>query len=314
MYIVNQLKRYIRTVPITDELYYRFSYVMTKLAPMFYCKLLYLSLCSQHLDLKKPKSLDEKSIWLKLNLYKDNPLIQKCTDKFRVREYVNDCGCGEIVNELYGVWDSVDEIQLDRLPERFVLKCNHSSGDVQICTNKRTFDFEQAKEILRKSLRRDYSVYGVELMYKNIPRKIVCERYLDASPLPIPNDYKFFCFNGVPQYIMFCTGREHGHAKYYIYDLDWKLQDITYDSEKLSDSDIQVMEMYKPSSLLKMVEYAKRLSKPFPFVRVDLYEITGRVVFGEMTFANTGGFDSYILLPEYNLKMGELLQLPLRRW
>ena len=310
--MLSKLKDFFRKYEFARDIhrdtFYLWNYCMTKISPALFCKLIYWNMFRDNLDLDNPKSLNEKSIWLKLNPYRNNDLIRKCTDKYRVREYIIECGCGKLLNELYAVWNSVDDIEWEKLPDRFVLKCNHTSGDVVICRDKNSFDISKSKKILRRGMHRDYSVYLAELMYEGIPRKIICEKYLDATPFLIPRDYKIFCFHGIPHYIMYCTGREQGHAKYYFFDFDWKMLNITYDSQKLGE-DWNFFNDQKPLCLAEMREYAKRLSKPFPFVRVDFYEISGKIIFGELTFANTGGFDNYILLPEYNLKMGELLDL-----
>lgn len=147
--------------------------------PELATKMLYRITIGKKLDLKNPKSFNEKLQWLKLYQYQDNEIVTKAVDKYKVREYLESIGYSDLLNELYGVYDCVDDIDIDKLPDSFVLKCNHDCGSVVICKDKSNFDWETARKKLIKCLNTDYWLNNVEVQYKNVKKKIICEKYLE---------------------------------------------------------------------------------------------------------------------------------------
>ena len=279
---------------------------LSTVSPVLSARLRYRRLFDKPIRLRDPRTLNEKISWLKLYAYGNDPLVSQCADKYRVREYVRDAGCGAILNELYGVWDSVDEIPWEQLPESFVLKCNHGCGYNLLCHDKSALDLRGSKKQLRRWMREDFWKRYAELQYRAIPKKILCERYLDSDGGL--TDYKIYCFMGRAEYIMACTGRERGDTRFFFFDRDWKLCPLTRDAQK-AEADFTLP---RPVELDQMLTVADRLCKPFSFVRVDLYDVDGKVVFGELTFTPSGGLDTH-RLPETDDLFGDMLQLPGQR-
>lgn len=268
-----------------------FKRSLTLISPALNTRVVYRMKFKKPIDLKDPKTLDEKIQWLKLNTYRNNPLVNQCADKYRVRDYVEERGCGEILNELYGVYDTVDEIPWDTLPNQFVLKWNFGCGQNLIVFDKSTLDIARAKKKLRKwyGIRNTFYLTYSEMQYKGIPPKIICEKLIETEDGSLPVDYKLYCFNGVPHCVLVCTKRgemAHG-AQYYFFDKDWNLK--RYNKRgKEAPADFTLP---KPDGIEKVFDYAARLAKPFPFVRADFYLEKGKVTFGELTFTPCGGFD-----------------------
>ena len=272
-------------------------------SPALFSRYLFLRISGRRLNLRNPAGLNEKITWLKLKPYAKSPLVGLCADKLEVRRYVTAMGCADILNELYGVWERADEIKEDELPDAFVLKCNHGCGYNCICTDKASFDFPEAKRKLTQWLAADYWKIYAELQYRRIPRRIICEKYLSEQG-HVPSDYKIYCFNGRPRYILTCEERETGKPRFFFFDTEWNFCPITHDGQKAPAG----FSLPRPKSFSKMLEYAERLSAPFPFVRVDLYEIDGETVFGELTFTPSGGLDT-ARLPESDQRFGDMLLL-----
>ena len=226
-------------------------------------------------NLKAPKSFNEKIQWLKLN-YRD-PLIQKCANKLLAREYVKNC-CGmEILVPLVGCYESVQEINFANLPQRFVCKASHGSGWNIVATDKDKLNWALESQKLKKWMAADFSAIGREWAYKDSPRKILIEQFLDGPDGQSPYDYKIFCFNGNPGFVQVDTDRFSGHRRAF-YDLNW--QQLPFGLEYPIESRV----LPRPMGLDKMIEIAKKLSNQFPFVRCDLYDCNGKVYFGELTF------------------------------
>ncbi|PHM62365.1 ATP-grasp fold amidoligase family protein [Xenorhabdus ishibashii] len=255
--------------------------------PEFVTKLLFFRRFGKILNLKKPITFNEKLQWLKLKEYKDKPLVTLCADKFLVRNYVANLGCNNILNEIYYAWDSVDEINWDALPPKFVLKCNHGAGYNIICKDNSKLDVNSTKSILKKWMKHDYWRNSVELCYKNIPKKIVCEKFIETKSGTLPYDYKVFCFHGHPLFVMVCTERETDKPKYYFVDKEWDI--LPYGLDYLNLKDKSLLE--KPDGYSDLFHYAEILSKPFPFVRADFYLNDGQIIFGELTFTPAAGLD-----------------------
>lgn len=242
------------------------------------------------LDFNNPKTLNEKILWLKFNDYLDNPVIKQCADKYRVRDYVKQVGCGEILNELIAVYNTTDEIEWDKLPLSFALKLNVGCGYNIIVHDKTKFDEEETKKKLRKWMKEKYYLGYSEMQYKDVKPMILVEKYLKPRDGILPEDYKFYCFDGESPYVMACTDRKEGgkHPRYWYYNEKWEMQMLSEDALKYGyDGAIA-----KPDGIDSAFEYARKLSKGFPFVRVDLYLVDGKVYFGELTFTPSGGQDN----------------------
>lgn len=280
----------------------RLFYLLAPVCPVWCSKRLYREAFGRELDLEHPVTLNEKLMWLKLNRYGSDPLVAQCADKYAAREYVKDVGCGEILNDLYHVWENLGQINWDKLPQQFVLKCNHGCGYNWICPDKDKLDIGACKKMLAKWMRRDFWRFSSELQYRTIPKRIICEKLLCEGSAP--TDYKFYCFHGVPVCVLVCCEREKGRPKFYFFDCQWNFMPITKDGKKEPSH----FTLPKPKHFDKMVEYARRLSRPFPFVRVDLYETNGAVVFGELTFTPAACLDTD-RLPETDLMFGRMLNL-----
>ena len=170
-------------------------YLLAPISPVLCSRWRFRRTFGRPLDLRTPRTLNEKLMWLKLRRYGSDPLVTRCADKYAVRDYVESCGCGDILNELYGAWDRPRDIPWDALPHAFVLKCNHGCGYNILCPDKSTLDREAAVRTLNKWLRHDFWRDFAELQYRPIPKKIVCERFLGhGDDLP---DYKIYCFHGL---------------------------------------------------------------------------------------------------------------------
>ena len=172
--------------------------LVSNFSPELTSRIYYRMKFKKKLELKNPKTFNEKLMYLKLNEYENNELIVKCADKYRVREYIKDCGLENILNDLIGVYDNVDEIDFEKLPNSFVLKCNNAAGFNLICEDKSKLDIKKAKKKLKKWMKTDYWKYVAEMQYKNIEKKIVCEKFLESKDGRAIKDYKIYCFNGKP--------------------------------------------------------------------------------------------------------------------
>ena len=286
------------------EIFRKLMAIISTFSPTLTSKIYYETKLKKKLDLKKPKTFNEKLMWLKLNEYENNKLITQCADKYRVREYVENCTCGEILNELIGVYDNVEEIDFEKLPDKFVLKCNHAAGYNIICQDKSKLDIDKTKRQLKKWLKSDYWRYVAELQYKNIEKKIICEKLLESKDGNAIEDYKIYCFDGKPLFCMVCVGRNFGKPKYYFMDREWKLMRINPAGIN-APSDFTID---KPNCIDEMYIYAEKLSKPFKFVRVDFYNYNDKIVFGELTFTPAGCVDGNYI-DSVQEKLGNLIKV-----
>lgn len=256
------------------------------------------------LDLSNPCTFNEKLQWLKL--YDRRTEYVKMVDKFLVRDYIAKTIGEEYLIPLIGAWDNPDDIPFEELPNQFVLKCNHNSGTgMCICRDKEKLDIEKTKAGLRKGLQQNYYTSGREWPYKDVPRKIICEKYMeDTSPQNSLNDYKFFCFNGDVKFFKVDFDRfiDH-HANYY--DVQGKL--LSFGEADFPPKPDRVIQM--PSNLEEMIKLARVLSKGFPFLRVDFYSIGEKVYFGELTLFPASGFGKWTD-PKWDEIIGEWLVLP----
>ena len=278
----------------------KFVAFLVKNTPVLASKYLYRKATGKKLNLKNPQDFNEKLQWLKL--YWQHPLVTQYADKYEMREYVRNCGCEEVLKELYGVYETTSEIDWDSLPSKFALKCTHGCGFNIICDDKSKLDKNEALEKLNEWLKIDFSLYNAELHYAKMKPRIICEKYIETDAGFFPNDYKVFCFGGKPKFIYLGTEREIKYKKTY-FDINWREMDVL--KIKSTNKDIPK----KPKSFEKMLEYAEKLSKPFPFVRIDFYDYNEKPILGEITFTPTGCMATYY--KEEALKMlGEMIELP----
>ena len=282
-----------------------FGRLLAVISPTLASHYWYWGLFKRPLRLRKPVTLNEKLQWLKLNTYRNNPLVTQGADKYRVRDYVEKAGCGELLNTLYGAWDRAEDIDWDALPNSFVLKCNHGCAYNILCPDKSKLDIPETVKLLNKWMAEDFWKKLGEIQYRDIPKKIICEAYLGEESAP-PTDYKIYCFHGKASYILACYQREAGVPKFYFFDHDWKLCPINKDGLQAAPG----FAPERPKCLKQMLEYAGVLSAPFPFVRVDFYHVQDRIVFGELTFIPSGGLDTD-RLPETDRLFGSMLRLPI---
>lgn len=262
------------------------------------------------LNLKYPKTYNEKLQWYKLN-YRV-PLMTKCADKVRVREYVAECGLGHILTEQYGIYESADEIDFENLPDECFIKCNHNSAG--------NFHWKRANkpniEYIRKKFQRMLSInqYSLseEWAYKNIKPLIVCEEFLRASSPETFIDFNFFCFNGEPELVMYnldlcAENGDHADGRRAVFNKNFEPIEMTTSVEVLPYESIK-----KPYNYQEMLEYARILSKPFPHVRVDFFLVDGIIHFGELTFYSGSGYGKFY--PEYWQDIvGDWFKLPDRK-
>lgn len=256
------------------------------------------------IDWKNPKTFNEKLQWLKI--YDRIPEYTKMVDKVGAKEYVASKIGEEYIISTLGVWDSPDDIDLNKLPNQFVLKCSHNSGGLFICKDKNKLtdlEWNRVKENLREGLKVNFYMKFREWPYKNVERKILAEKYIvDDSGCEL-KDYKFFCFDGTPKYVLVATDRS-SDVKFDFFDTEFHHMPFKQTRDRLSNDPIE-----KPENFDKMLKIAAILSENIPHVRVDMYNINGEIYFGEMTFFNNSGFEGFVP-EEWDYKFGEWIKLP----
>lgn len=240
--------------------------------------------------------------WLKL--YDRKPEYTKLVDKYEVRKYIAKTIGEQYLIPLLGVYDSFDDIDFDKLPNQFVLKPNHTSGDIYICKDKSTIDFNELRKKVNKWLKREYYWLHREWPYKNVKPRIICEKYMVDESGKELKDYKFMCFNGEVKCLFVCLNRySPSGLNVDFYDMDWK--PMPFERHYRSSGTI----IPKPKNFHKMVRFAEKLSKDIPFVRVDFYEANDQLYFGELTFYPGSGFEEFT--PEsYDYLLGSWIELP----
>lgn len=280
-----------------------FYTVLSYVSPRLNTELLFLRKFGRLPNLKNPQTLNEKLLKLKLEDFGRNERVRQCADKYRVREYVRDCGLESCLNELLAVYDSAKEIDWDNLPESFAMKWNFGCGYNLICQSKSELNIREARDRLAKWGRKPFWAYFSELQYRGVDKKIIVEEYIGSEEGELPEDYKFYCFHGNAYCVMVCVGRKEGWPRFYFFDREFGLMRINRDSVEAPEG----FSLPKPSGLDDAFRIADRLSQGFPFVRVDLY-LTGRGVrFGEMTFTPAAALDNK-RLPKTDLLFGGLMQ------
>lgn len=276
-----------------------------KLSPLvkndeFYLKIDYLLSIGRVLDLRNPKTFNEKLQWLKLNDKREE--YTKMVDKYEAKEYVKSIIGEEYIIPTLAVWSDPADIDISSLPDEFVLKCTHDSGCVIICHDKKTFDLQAAKAVLASRMKKEFYLEHREYPYKNVVPRIIAEEYkTDESGVEL-KDYKFFCFNGNAKMLFVVSGRPH--PKLDFLDLDYNVLPFDRGYKRSGTTP------YKPSSFNEMIRLSNILSKDIPFVRVDWYDINGKPYFGEMTFFPGSGCEPFYP-EEWDYIVGDWLSLPI---
>lgn len=283
------LLRFLKFVP--DEPMIRFQYWMKH---------------HRFLNLNDPQRYTEKLQWYKL--YYRNELMPICVDKYQVRRYIESKGLSDILVELYGAYDKAEDIPFDNLPEKFVLKTSNGSGTNIICKNKSKLSRNEVIEKVNRFLKQSSASAGREWAYAQGTPKIIIEELLEDSTTSDGSisDYKHLCFNGKPEYIVLDVDRFTKHKRN-IYDINWSDLHVASDCPCIEEG----RKIEKPANYERMIEIAKILSEDFPAVRVDLYNINGRIYFGELTFFPWSGYVQFT--PDsFDFDMGKKFLLPKR--
>lgn len=276
--------------------------------PVFLVKVRYFLRFHKRVNLRNPQDLNEKILWLKL--FSDTSLWTFCADKYKVREYVSSCGLADTLVPLYGVWYSVDDFSLRDLPNSFILKANNGDGKDSnlIVWDKNKWNDTSLRVIIDKWLHMKHiGALSAEPQYKNIVPCVTAEELLpfEDSQMSI-TDYKIWCVNGKAQYVWVVTDRSSHSKKVMTYDLDWNPHpEFSIFNEKLQRGDL----IAKPENFDHMISIAETLADSFPCVRIDLYNVKGKVYFGEITFTSTGGM-MYYYTSEFLSMMGNKIILP----
>lgn len=293
---------------INEKLAVLFRCGMTIISPTLNTKVCYRVKTGKKLNIKNPDEFKEKLLKLKLDNYNHNPLVKQCADKYAVRDYVHarfeESDCPDILNTLVAVYDSVEEIDWVNLPCRFAMKWNFGCGYNIIVSDKSKLDLQSATEQMKRWGRKKAHLGYAEMQYKGVKKKIIVEKFLESKKGGVPEDYKIYCFSGKPVAVLYISDRGTDNTKGGFFDLNWNYlgntgKDIYEGFDQLPN---------KPESLSVMIKAAGILSKPFPFVRVDFYDVDGRAIFGEMTFTPAGGAQASEIAID-GKSMGELLDL-----
>lgn len=266
----------------------------------WYLSFMFRSRMGYWMDWKKPKTFNEKLQWLKV--HDRNPLYTKLVDKYEVRKYIAEKIGEEYLIPLLGVWDNVDDIDFEKLPNQFVLKCTHDSGSVIICKTKKIFNQTKSTLFLKERLKSNFYYWAREWPYKNVSPRIIAEKFLDdESGHEAICDYKFFCFNGIPE-IMYVSRDKDEEPFTDFYDINFKKLNIKM-RDKNSNKNIP-----KPLFFDTMINIAKVLSKGIPHLRVDFFIVKDKLYIGELTFFHCSGF-AQISPQEWAFSLGEKINL-----
>lgn len=297
-------KRFYLLNKVGHWIFCKFAILLTIISPRLNTMFIYWIRFGKLPNLKNPTTSNEKVMFLKLKRFNKDPFSKQCADKYAVRFYVEECGLRNILIPLYASYDSINDIKWEELPNRFYIKWNFGSGLNIRCDDKTIFDFEAAEKQLNKWKNNREHYVTSELQY-NFKKKIIVEENLCLDKVGVPDDYKVYCFNGKPLFVLLCVDRHLGHAKFYMFD-DKFVFKPTYTYDGLNTDINKVFQ--KPVGYEEILHYAEVLSKPFEFVRVDFYIIGGKVYFGEVTLTSSGGRDLDIT-PEFDKVAGSLINL-----
>ena len=283
--VLNQLAKY-----INDDNYVKWKYCLN-----FHKKL----------NLDNPQTYNEKLQWLKLHDHHEE--YTQMVDKYEAKKYVASVIGDDYIIPTYGIYNSFEEIDFASLPQQFVLKCTHNSGGIFVCKDKDTFDINTARKQVKKWLKRNPYWKNREYPYKNVKPRIIIEQYLEDESGYELKDYKFFCFDGEVKCLFVATDRgvESEETKFDFFDLKWNHLPFTNGHPN------STKQIRKPDNFEEMVLLAEKLSKGIPHLRVDLYNINGKIYFGELTFFHWSGLTPFVP-EEWDYRFGQWLKLPLR--
>ncbi len=253
-------------------------------------------------NLENPETLSEKLLYLMLH-YR-NPLQSLCSDKYYVKEYLKACGLDYILKPTLGVYKNANEINFDELPDEFFIKCNHVSGNNKVVRKKDAPDYEHIRKFYNEVLKLDYYTALREYQYHNIRPLILCEKCLRDSKGNLPVDYKFYCFGGEPKYWMVSYGEFDHNVRNHKFDMNCKSVDYHFKKKPTLPEEEAII----PENIQEMFDIVKKLCKPFPHVRVDLYDVEGKIYFGELTFTTNGGVIN-VCDPDYDKEIGSWINL-----
>ncbi|MBQ2724510.1 MAG: glycosyl transferase [Clostridia bacterium] len=294
------IKKYIKKI-YRD--YFTENGTYTSLLPdRIYIERLYFKKYGEKLNIRNPHTYIEKINWLKL--YDRRDKYTQMVDKYEVRDFVERMIGEDYLIPLLGCWDSVEDIDFSKLPEKFVLKCNHDNG-VIIVKDKSNLDITSVKNELNYRMKRDYYKKRREWPYKNVKRKIICEKLIETEDNRVLPEYKFYCFNGEAK-IFYVSSGTIDDLRFDFYDINFNHLPIVASKPNSTNT------ISRPQEFEKMIEIAEKLSVGIPTVRVDLYNVNGKVYFGEMTFSSGGGLRKLAPL-EWEEKLGEWTVLPSRK-
>ncbi|MEG2050942.1 MAG: ATP-grasp fold amidoligase family protein [Oscillospiraceae bacterium] len=279
--------------------------MLNLLPDSIYLKLLYYRMIGKKLNLNNPQTFNEKLQWLKL--HDRDPQHTIMADKFAVREFIKNTIGEEYLIPLIGVWDNFDDIDFDKLPNEFVLKPNHTSGDIFICENKSQINIEELRHQVEAWMKREYFWVNREWPYKNIKPLIIAEKYMKSKLDHDIKDYKIMVFNGEAKCAFVCSNRSRKNGlNVTFFDMEWNV--MPFERHYPKDKN----KIQKPENFKKMIELAEFLSKDNIFSRIDFYEIDNQLYFGEITFYPGSGFEEFSP-SEYDLLLGSWISLPIDR-
>ena len=294
-------------ISIYREYLYHRNKLLCKINPKLAANIVYKKVFGRNINWENPKNLIEKIAWMQLHC--DTSQWTRCADKYRVREYIKEKGCEETLVKLYGMWENPDDIDFDSLPNEFVLKGNNGWATVMLVKDKTKLNIEKTKKMLKNWIKRPFGHAAAQLHYLGIKRCIIAEELLHQSEelnqisKDSMVDFKIWCINGEPLSILVTFNRGKFKLNRELFDINWN--NISQQNLKGYKAEKSYPNFPRPASLDKMLEYARILSKDFPEVRVDFYEIDNKPKFGELTFST--GYGSFT--PEYYEYLGSKIDL-----
>lgn len=309
--MTNSIKKLFRKI-LSEQTYRKLQDLRTtiymKICPKTGISIIFRSVLGYDMSWDNPQDLNEKINWLKL--YSDTSEWTRLSDKYRVREYIQEKGYGDLLIPLIGKWDKVEDIDWNSLPNQFVMKMNNGSGDALICKDKSQLDIEYWKKEFKKLFKTKFGVTMGEFHYTKIKPCIIAEELLDATNQPVKTtsliDYKVWCFNGEVCYIWTCFNRNKSSVEVNLYNTEW--QACTEHCVATHHYLISKTQVPRPTTLNQMIQAASSLSEGFPQVRIDFYEVNGKLYFGEMTFTSNAGYMDFYTR-DFMLELGKKVKL-----
>lgn len=268
-----------------------------------FLKIMYRIRMGKPLNLEDPKTFSEKLQWLKL--YDRKPEYTMMVDKYEVKQYVAEKIGEEYIIPTLGVWNNFDDIDFNKLPNQFVLKCTHDSGGLVICKDKNVLNIDEARKKIERSLKSNFFWVGREWPYKNVKPRIIAEEYMEDESDHELRDYKFFAFDGIAKALFIATDRGDNEkdTKFDFFDMDFRHLNFTN-----GHPNAEILP-HKPETFDEMKKIAEKLSAGIPQIRVDFYEVNGKAYFGELTFSHWSGMKPFDP-EEWDRKFGDLIKLP----